>query len=107
MAFQNPFVGNIPNRKEGSQLNEGELVRALRLDLASEEEATSTYMAHADATDNSVVKEVLTSIANEERVHAGELQQLLDIVTSDEFKFLFDGFKEVSEKTGLGNTPKY
>ncbi len=75
--FQNPFSGKIPDRT----LTNGELVRALRLDLASEHEAVHTYMAHADATDNPLAKAVLIDIANEERVHAGEFARLLSILT--------------------------
>ncbi|MDD5060875.1 MAG: Rubrerythrin [Candidatus Marinimicrobia bacterium] len=102
MAFQNPFVGQLPARP----MNEGELVRALRLDLAAEEEATALYMAHADATGDDLVKMVLTSIADEERVHAGELQMLLDIITGNEFKLLSDGMKEVALKVGTDKVPQ-
>ena len=66
--FVNPFSGKIPDRKLTMQ----ELVRALRLDLAAEHEAVHIYLAHADATDNALAKAVLTDIADEERVHAGE-----------------------------------
>jgi rubrerythrin len=101
-AFQNPFAGNLPGRT----LDDGEIARALRLDLANEEEATATYMAHANAMpEDGVIRKVLTSIANEERVHAGELQMLIDIVTNDEFKFLLDGMREVISTTGVGKLP--
>ena len=46
--FVNPFSGKIPDRP----LTQGELVRAIRLDLAAEHEAVHTYMSHAEATDN-------------------------------------------------------
>ena len=66
--FTNPFIGKVPDRK----LTLGELVRAIRLDVAAEEEATHIYDAQADATDNALAREVLLDIANEERVHVGE-----------------------------------
>lgn len=44
------------------------MVRAIRQDLAGEEEAASTYAAHADATNNRVVKDILESIADEGKV---------------------------------------
>ena len=102
-AFQNPFVGNLP----GHPVTDSEIVRMLRLDLANEEEATATYMAHADAigTTDIIARKVLISIANEERVHAGELQMLIDIITGDEFKYLFDGMREVIKDTGVGKLP--
>jgi rubrerythrin len=54
-------------------------------------------MAHADATDDPLAKEVLTDIANEERVHAGEFERLLDILTGDEPKWRAEGHAEVDE----------
>jgi rubrerythrin len=87
----NPFTGKVPDRK----LTKAELVRALRLDLAAEHEAVHAYMAHADATDDPLAKEVLTDIANEERVHAGEFSRLIAILTGDEDAFLAKGAGEV------------
>jgi len=78
----------------------GELVRALRLDLAAEHEAVHAYMAHADATDNPLAKAVLLDIANEERVHAGEFARLIAILTGDEDTFLEEGAGEVDVIAG-------
>ena len=91
--FTNPFIGNIPGRK----LTMGELVRAIRLDLAAEHEAVHIYMAHAEATDHPLAKKVLTEVADEERVHAGEFARLLQILTGDEDGFLAEGASEVDE----------
>jgi rubrerythrin len=91
--FVNPFSGMVPERK----MSTGELVRALRLDLAAEHEAVHSYLAHADATDNSLAKAVLTDIANEERVHAGEFARLIAILTGDEDDYLRKGVLEVDE----------
>lgn len=91
--FTNPFSGVTPGRK----LSDSELARALRLDLAAEEEAIHIYEAHADATDNDLAKKVLLDIANEERVHVGEFQRLLNILLKDEEAFLAEGAEEVNE----------
>jgi rubrerythrin len=91
--FVNPFSGKVPDRK----LTHEELVRAIRLNLAAEHEAVHLYMAHADATDHPLAKEVLIDIANEERVHAGEFQRLLEILTGDEDKYMDEGREEVDE----------
>ena len=91
--FVNPFSGVIPARK----LTDSELARALRLDLAAEEEAVHIYQAHADATDNELAKKVLLDIADEERVHVGEFQRLLNILLEDEQRFLAEGAEEVDE----------
>ena len=91
--FVKPFSGMVPERK----LTIGELVRALRLDLAAEHEAVHTYLAHADATDNPLAKVVLADIADEERVHAGEFARLIAILTGDEDRWLAEGREEVDE----------
>lgn len=91
--FVNPFSGTVPDRK----LTISELIRAIRLNIAAEHEAVHLYMAHADATDHPLAKEVLTDIANEERVHAGEFQRLLEILTGDEDKWMAEGKAEVDE----------
>jgi uncharacterized protein len=102
MAFQDPFPGGKSN-----PLTDHEIVRAVRLDLAGEEEAISTYLAHAEAirAQDPMTAKVLTLIANEERVHVGELLMLLDIVENNEFDKLFDGMREVIHNTGVGKMP--
>ncbi len=89
--FTDPFRGKVPDRK----IRLGELVRAVRLDVAAEEEAIHLYMAQAEATDNQLAQRVLVDIANEERVHVGEFRRLLQLLTGDEDKFLADGAREV------------
>jgi hypothetical protein len=91
--FVNPFSGVVPGRK----MTDSELVRALRLNLAAEQEAVHEYMAHADATDNELARKVLIDIANEERVHAGEFQRLICILAKDEEALLAKGAAEVDE----------
>ena len=91
--FMNPFSGKVPERK----LTKEELIRAIRMDLAAEEEAVHVYMAHAEATDDPLVKKVLMDIANEERIHAGEFLRLLQILTGDEDEYLRKGAEEVDE----------
>jgi len=91
--FMNPFSGKVPERK----LTKEELIRAIRMDLAAEEEAVHVYMAHAEATDDPLAKKVLMDIANEERIHAGEFLRLLQILTGDENEYLRKGAEEVDE----------
>lgn len=102
--FPNPFVSNVPDRK----MNFEELTRAIRIDIAGELEAIHLYQAHAQATDNELVKEVLLDIADEERVHVGELQRLLTILLADEAELLAEGKAEVdavAAKLGVQTTP--
>jgi len=92
-AFADPFYGNLPPKK----MSLGELIRAIRLNVAAEEEATAVYTAHADATDNPLARKVLLDIANEERVHVGEFIELLEILTEDEKAWMENGYDEVRE----------
>lgn len=91
--FANPFSGMAPDRK----LTDRELARAIRMALAAEEEAVHMYEAMADATTNMVAAKVLQDIADEERVHAGEFQELLRRLLPDEQELLAKGHEEVSE----------
>jgi len=91
--FSNPFGSLVPDRK----MTDEELIRAIRLNLAAEHEAIYLYMAHAEATDHPLAKEVLIDVANEEREHAGEFMRLLEILTGDEAEWLAEGRAEVDE----------
>lgn len=95
--FTNPFSGKVPDRK----LTKGELLRAIRLDVAAEMEAVHLYMAHAEATDDPLAKKVLIDVANEELVHVGEFQRLIEILTAgEETQWLTQGAEEVNDMAG-------
>jgi len=91
--FLNPFTGLTPDRK----LTARELSRAIRVALSAEEEAIHLYEALADATDNTLAREVLQSVAEEERVHVGEFQRVLNLLLDDEPARLAEGAAEVDE----------
>ena len=101
--FLDPFRGKLPDRI----LTTDELVRAIRQNIAAEEEAVHLYMAHAQATDNALAKKVLVDIADEERVHVGEFSRLLSVLTGgEEDKFLAEGAEEVNAMAAeLGMPP--
>jgi rubrerythrin len=80
------------------KLTHPELVRAIRFAVSSEFEATQLYMQLAESTDNKLAADVLTEIADEERVHAGEFARLLRELAPDEEKLYAQGAKEVEEK---------
>lgn len=96
--FVNPFSGLAPDRK----LTDRELTRAIRLSLAAEEEAIHLYEAIADSTDNPLAKKVLQDVANEEREHAGEFQQVLNLLLPDEMQWMNNGVEEVNEMAAGG-----
>lgn len=82
-----------PDRK----LTARELSRAIRMCLAAEEEAVHMYEAMADVAPDALSAKVLQDIADEERVHAGEFQELLRRLVDDEAKLLAKGADEVRE----------
>lgn len=91
--FAHPFSGLANDRK----LTHSELVRAIRYMIAAEYEATQLYMQLAESTDNKLAQEVLTDIADEERVHAGEFLRLLKELQPDEEELYQEGYEEVEE----------
>lgn len=97
--FGTPFSGRAMDRK----VTHEELIRAIRFMVAAEYEAIQLYMQLAESTDNNLAIEVLTDIADEERVHAGEFLRLLHELAPDEENFYGEGAKEVEgeiEKRG-------
>ncbi len=94
--FGNPFSGLKHDRK----LTDEELVRAIRFMVAAEYEAVQLYMQLAESTDNELARAVLTDVADEERVHAGEFLRVLKELAPDEVKFYEEGAQEVEEIIG-------
>jgi len=90
-SFGSPFSGLANDKK----ITHEELVRAIRFMVAAEYEATQMYMQLAESTDHPLAIKVLTEVANEERVHAGEFLRLLHELCPDEAKFYAAGAKEV------------
>lgn len=88
---------HLENVKEKPSFNDRETARAIRDAIISEEGAINQYETIVDSTNNAKVKEVLQEIANEEKVHVGELQTLLNGSLKDEKSFLEDGAKEVGD----------
>ena len=99
--FGAPFSGLA----EGRKLTPAELVRAIRFMIAAEYEAIQLYMQLAESTDNALAIEVLTDIADEERVHAGEFLRLLQELAPDEEKFYQEGAAEVEAELAKMQKP--
>jgi len=85
----------LDNVKELETLTDRELVRSLRDAIIAEEGAINQYEVIVDSTTNEDAKTVLQAIADEEKIHVGELQKLLNKLLPDEEKFLEEGAKEV------------
>lgn len=89
----NPFIANVPK-----QMSNEELAQALRVDIAGELEAIIGYEAHAMATNDERVKKILYHIADEERKHVGELQQLLYMISAKEAEFVEKGKQMIQQQ---------
>ena len=70
-------------------MTKAELIEAVRKDIIGELDAINQYERHVSLTDDPRAKKVWQDIANEEKVHVGELFNLLvelDPVTAEAFK---------------------
>lgn len=89
----NPFVANLPK-----QLSNEELLQALRIDIIGEYEAVIGYEAHAQAAADPRVKQILLKLADDERKHVGQLQQLLILLNPKEGQLLDQGKQVVAQQ---------
>lgn len=89
----NPFVANVPK-----QMSNEEVAQALRVDIAGELEAIIGYEAHTMATNDERVKKILYHIADEERKHVGELQQLLYMICPREAEHTEKGRQKIQQQ---------
>ncbi|MCC8189260.1 MAG: demethoxyubiquinone hydroxylase family protein [Planctomycetes bacterium] len=95
-----PFTFALGERK----LDKYGLIQAIRTDIVGELEAIFLYDAHANASDDPVVKTVLADIRDEEREHIGELYALLKYLDPKEAEHIAEGegeVKEMMQKLGI------
>ena len=85
---------NEDGAKAEAQSEDVILQNALRHAVISEEKAIIEYSAIADMTDDTKVKKVLMSIANEEKRHIGEINKVLTYLNGDEFPEIVAGVSE-------------
>ena len=91
--FAKPYDAYVPDRK----MTKEEVFQAIRLDLASELEAAYLYQSLVMATDDPVVKRVLSDIRDEEKEHFGELMALMRYLDPNQKWFWDEGEGEVCE----------
>jgi ferritin-like protein len=83
--------------KTDKPLDQRETARAIRLAISAEQDAVHLYELIIDSCENADVKELLGDIADEEKVHAGELQQLLSVLDLKDEKLLDEGRAEAKK----------
>lgn len=91
--FISPFPGVVPAKK----LSDQELKSSIRMSIATEHEAVHLYETLANSTDNAEAKKILQSVADEEKIHIGEFQRLLEKLAPDELELVDKGKKEASD----------
>ena len=91
--LSNPFVSNVPR-----SFTPEELVQALRVDITGEYEAIIGYEAHAAAANDERVKKILYHIADEEKKHVGELQQLLYMLSPKDAESIEKGRQTIEQQ---------
>lgn len=89
---------HLENVKTLGKLTRRELTRAIRDAIIAESDAIKQYETVADSTDDTQSKRLLQDIADEEKVHIGELQQRLSELLPDEKTLLEEGAAEVNTK---------
>ena len=92
------FVHPFPGKNPGDEITKQELISALRLSLCAEEEATHLYDTIANYVSDEQVKKIMKDVADEEQVHIGEFQKLLDLYEEDEEEMVEEGEDEAEEK---------
>lgn len=91
--ISNPFIANVTK-----QLSADELIQALRADVVGEYEAIIGYEAHAMATQDQRVKQALYKIADEERKHVGQLEELITLLNPKEGQLIQQGKQVIQQQ---------
>lgn len=94
LFIQMSEVSNMPSGKRKD-------MSILRLALIAEFDAASLYERMANEASDKNIKKVLLDIANEEKVHIGEFESLLEDIDPDHEKNEDEGEKEVEKLTGI------
>ncbi|MDR1689164.1 MAG: ubiquinone biosynthesis protein COQ7 [Clostridiales bacterium] len=93
------FAPAFPGAEKG-KLSAQDLLQVIRLDIAGELEAIYLYEAHARASDDKFASKVFLDIANEEKVHVGELLTLMNYLDPANADKLSEGNTEVNNLLG-------
>ena len=92
MLSKNPL--EIDSRKK---LDKEGVAQAIRLAIIGELDAINLYLQLAQAIEDQSIKRVLQDIAEEEKIHVGELLEVLKRIDEEQAKALEKGTREVSE----------
>ncbi len=85
---------------KGGSLSGDAVAQAIRLAIIGELDAINLYLQLAEVISDGRIKEVLKDIAEEEKVHVGELLEVLKMIDEEQVKALAKGREEVKELVG-------
>lgn len=86
--------------KAVDKLTKLELIRACRLAIAAELDASNLYEMIAEQSESKLTKEIFQEVADEEKVHAGEFIKLLSLLDPEEVQVHHKkGAQEVTQHT--------
>lgn len=91
------FSSIAPLLTSAEDLDKRELARALRLSISAEHDAIHLYELIADSTEDKRVKAIMQHVADEEAVHVGEFQKMLDMIDEDNLDLLSEGREEAED----------
>ena len=83
--------------KTGKKLGPVEMLRAIKLAIASEFEAIQIYQQIMESTDDKRIINVLKEITNDEKHHVGGLYKLLELLSPTDLKEYEHGYDETLE----------
>lgn len=76
-------------------------LQILRLSIIAELDAVNLYMRFANLAQDGNIKKVMIHVANEEKVHVGEFETMMEYLDPEFEKFEEEGEQEVADETGL------
>ena len=88
---------------KGDSLSGDAVAQAIRLAIIGELDAINLYLQLAEVISDERIRGVLKEIAEEEKVHVGELLEVLKLVDEEQVKALARGREEVKELVGSGS----
>ena len=93
------MLSKNPLEVYGRKLSGEGISQAIRLAIIGELDAINLYLQLAEAIEDENARKVLVEIAEEEKVHVGELLELLKKFDKEQEKALEKGAEEVRELT--------
>jgi len=79
------------------KLNEEEVIRTIRLNIAAEHEAILQYEQLIASTDNEIVKKIANEVRADELKHVGNWEFALQLLSDDDRNGIEEGAKEAEE----------